>query len=169
MATGTPILAPADGIAVASREPRSSSGEQCSATYDDAFGYFVIIFHPEGYSTLYAHLDSIPPGIPFIEACQRRRVNMTVGTPITRGQVIGYAGRSGTYYSHLHFELGRNESCVPDSIPGNDQACSYTMHVNNKIDPYDLYTAPDFYPPTGQFFTACGPNYLWTVCPPTIN
>ena len=52
---GTPVLAAADGKAMASTQPPDPS--------KDAYGLFVLIKHANGYSTLYAHLSGIAPAI----------------------------------------------------------------------------------------------------------
>jgi murein DD-endopeptidase MepM/ murein hydrolase activator NlpD len=76
------------------------------------YGYWVLIKHPNGLSTLYAHLSL---------------VNVQVGQPVSAGDVVGYSGNTG--YSegpHLHFgvyatagvrvvkseSLSRTTSCV---------------------------------------------------------
>jgi murein DD-endopeptidase MepM/ murein hydrolase activator NlpD len=54
-----------------------------------SYGKWVLIEHPNGLSTLYAHLSVI---------------GVTVGQSVTSGQVIGYSGRTGYATGpHLHF------------------------------------------------------------------
>lgn len=62
-------------------------GYTCCSSY----GNYVIIKHPNGYSTLYAHMSSM---------------NVYVGQYVSQGQVIGHVGTTGwsTGY-HLHFEI----------------------------------------------------------------
>lgn len=79
---GTPIHAPADGIIV-------------SMTNSRGFGKHVKIRHNGTYSTLYAHLDAFS--------------SKSVGSRVSRGDVIGYVGRSGLASGeHLHFEVHEN-------------------------------------------------------------
>jgi len=62
-----------------------------------SYGYYCIINHGNGYSTLYAHQRSIP--------------NLSVGQTVAKGQVIGYVGTTGdSTGNHLHFELRVNGS-----------------------------------------------------------
>ncbi|WP_208276986.1 M23 family metallopeptidase [Massilia oculi] len=79
-ATGTPIRAVAD------------------ATVDFAgngngYGNMVVLKHWSNYSTAYAHMSRIAPG-------------MRKGTKISQGQVIGYVGSTGwSTGPHLHYEF----------------------------------------------------------------
>ncbi len=79
-ATGTPIRAVAD------------------ATVDFAgngngYGNMVVLKHWSNYSTAYAHMSRIAPG-------------MRKGAKITQGQVIGYVGSTGwSTGPHLHYEF----------------------------------------------------------------
>lgn len=59
-----------------------------------SYGNFVKIKHPNGYFTLYAHLDS---------------VSVKTGQNVSKGQTIGFMGNTGNSYgAHLHFEV-RNQ------------------------------------------------------------
>ena len=80
---GTPILATADGVV-------QYSGKK------GGYGKTVILRHGGIYSTLYAHKSDFGKGI-------------RSGKSITRGQVIGYVGRSGwATGDHLHYEFRVN-------------------------------------------------------------
>lgn len=64
-----------------------------------SYGNLVKIQHPNGYYTLYAHLDVVADGLQ-------------IGSTVTKGQTIGVMGNSGNSYgAHLHFEV-RNPSDV---------------------------------------------------------
>lgn len=88
------------------------------------YGRWILIKHPNGLSTLYAHLAT---------------VNVTVGQSVSTGQVIGYSGYSGYVDppgprgAHLHFgvyategirvisysELTKNGSCQSALYPSS--------------------------------------------------
>ena len=79
--SGTPIQASAAGTVIVSR----SSG------WNGGYGNYVVIQHPNGTQTLYAHMLA---------------VNVSQGAKVDQGQVIGSVGRSGKATgSHLHFEI----------------------------------------------------------------
>jgi murein DD-endopeptidase MepM/ murein hydrolase activator NlpD len=79
--TGTPISAAADGTVILSQ------------TYG-GYGRAVVIDHGGGMATLYAHQSSIA---------------VSVGDVVSRGEVIGYVGCTGSCTGpHLHFEVRLN-------------------------------------------------------------
>lgn len=66
------------------------------STGNASYGNFVKIYHENGYSTLYAHLDSV---------C------VSNGQRVTKGQQIGYMGNTGNSYgAHLHFEVWKGDN-----------------------------------------------------------
>ena len=78
--TGTSIKASASGKVKFAR-----------TGYNGGFGNLVIISHPNGTETLYAHQSRIAVG---------------VGEQVTQGQTIGYIGSTGRSTGpHLHFEV----------------------------------------------------------------
>ncbi len=78
---GTPIRAAAAGEVIVSR----ASG------WNGGYGTYVVIRHPNGTQTLYAHNSSNAVG---------------VGAYVSQGEVIGYVGNSGrSTGAHLHFEV----------------------------------------------------------------
>lgn len=82
---GTPIQCAKDGI-VTTVVPESAGS---------SYGNYCIVYHGNGYATLYAHMQSTP--------------NVTVGQSVSAGQVIGYVGTTGSSTgNHLHFELRIN-------------------------------------------------------------
>jgi murein DD-endopeptidase MepM/ murein hydrolase activator NlpD len=112
---GTKVLAAADGVVIRADlgyvpptaaqlaawwNESQERGYTTSDTLDNYLGQQVWIQHAEGLVTRYAHLRSIAPGI-------------AQGTQVSRGQVIGEVGNSGSPASleseradaHLHFEL----------------------------------------------------------------
>ncbi len=80
----TPILAAQGGVVTVSR-------------YNSSYGNYCIINHGNGYSTLYAHQVTLP--------------TVSEGDTVTKGQVIGYVGTTGSSTgNHLHYELRINGS-----------------------------------------------------------
>ena len=76
----------------------TKSGTVTTAAYSGAWGYYVVINHGDGYSSLYAHQPSL---------------SVSVGDYVTQGQTIGYVGSTG--YStgpHLHFTIYYNGADV---------------------------------------------------------
>lgn len=79
---GTPIFAAEDGEVIASMDSAQSGG----------FGEYMVIKHPDGNYTGYAHL------------AERMKVQ---GTNVSKGQQIGKMGSTGNSTgSHLHFSVG---------------------------------------------------------------
>ncbi|MBI4134646.1 MAG: LysM peptidoglycan-binding domain-containing protein [Candidatus Sungbacteria bacterium] len=81
---GTPILASAAGEVLISRE----------TGYNGGFGKFIVVNHPNGTQTVYAH----------------NQKNMVVaGEEVTQGQIIGLLGNTGNTRGatgcHVHFEI----------------------------------------------------------------
>jgi LysM repeat protein len=94
IAKGTPILAAAEGRVTLAR-----------TGYNGGFGNLVIISHPNGTETLYAH---------------QSKIAVSTGDQVYQGQVIGYVGSTGhSTGPHLHFEVhgARN--------PGTDGSWKY--------------------------------------------
>ncbi len=76
----------------------TKSGTVTTAAYADAWGYYVVINHGDGYSSLYAH----QPGL-----------SVSVGDYVTQGQTIGYVGSTGwSTGPHLHFTIYYNGADV---------------------------------------------------------
>lgn len=75
----------------------ASSGVVTTAKYGASYGNYCVIYHGNGYATLYAHMQSLP--------------SVSVGDVVSAGQVIGYVGSTGdSTGNHLHFELTINGS-----------------------------------------------------------
>jgi len=80
-AFGTNVLASAGGTVILSE-------------YYSGYGNCIIIDHGNGYTTLYGHMSQL---------------NVTVGTTVIQGQVIGLVGSTGTATGpHIHFEVSLN-------------------------------------------------------------
>jgi murein DD-endopeptidase MepM/ murein hydrolase activator NlpD len=102
--SGTPVLATGSGIV-------DFAGRK------GGYGNIVILRHPAGYTTRYAHLRGFARGI--------RR-----GARVEQGQVIGYVGATGTATAaHLHYEFRQHGKPVnprtvvlPSAEPIPDEA-----------------------------------------------
>ena len=63
-----------------------------------SYGYYVIVDHGNGFTTLYAHLSALA---------------VTPGQKVTQGQALGNGGRTGyATGNHLHFEVRLNGKIV---------------------------------------------------------
>ena len=83
--TGTPIRAAAGGTVIVAKG---------TGAYNGGFGNFIVIAHPNGIKTLYAHLS---------------KVEVTVGENVDQGERIGLMGSTGKSTGpHLHFEIHAN-------------------------------------------------------------
>lgn len=70
-----------------------NSGKVLSAGYAGGYGNYVVIAHPDGTQTGYAH---------------QSRLNVKAGQQVTKGQHIGAVGTTGNSTgNHLHFQMGR--------------------------------------------------------------
>lgn len=80
---GTPIMAAKAGVVVISQ-------------YGSSYGNYVVISHPDGTRTLYAHMS------------QR---NVSAGDTVRQGQTVGLVGSTGSSTgNHLHFETWTGSS-----------------------------------------------------------
>lgn len=85
--SGTPVRSTSDGVIA-------------SAGVNGGYGNLVVVRHPGGYTTHYAHLSRFASGI-------------RPGTRVSEGQVIGYVGQSGLATGpHLHYELRRDGTAL---------------------------------------------------------
>ena len=76
----------------------AKSGTVTWASWNGGYGHCVIIYHGQGNSTLYGHLNSY--------ACQ-------VGDTVSQGDLIAYSGTSGNSTGpHLHFGIKENDTWV---------------------------------------------------------
>jgi murein DD-endopeptidase MepM/ murein hydrolase activator NlpD len=94
-ARGTPIYA-------------AASGTVRTRGYSSSYGYYIVLEHSDGYSTLYAHVSSIADSV-------------RVGKQVVRGQVIAWVGSTGfSTGPHLHWEVSRHGQLVnPMNFFGN--------------------------------------------------
>lgn len=79
---GSPIYAAASGKAIIVKS---------NGAWNGGYGNYIVISHPNGVQTLYAHLNG---------------VNIAPGAQVKQGQLIGYMGTTGDSTGvHLHFEV----------------------------------------------------------------
>ena len=76
----------------------AKSGVVTTARYGAGWGNYVVINHGDGFSTLYAHFDTI---------------KVSEGDVVSRGQIIGTVGSTGNSTGpHLHFTMYYNGNTV---------------------------------------------------------
>ena len=78
----------------------AAAGTVTTAKYSSGYGYYVVINHGGGMSTLYAHM-------------QKGSICVKVGQYVNAGTAIGKIGSTGNSTgNHLHFEVRINGKCV---------------------------------------------------------
>ncbi|ANJ00033.1 peptidase M23 [Polynucleobacter wuianus] len=101
---GTPIFSVANGKVV-------------HLGFSGAFGNLIVLEHPGGYHTYYAHLSSY-------------NSELEVGNEVRRGLEIGYVGSTGRSTGpHLHFEL-RKDGIYVDPYGSRTQLDLWSMRNN---------------------------------------
>lgn len=79
--SGSPLMASAEGTVIQAKSTGWNSG----------YGKYIVLTHPNGTQTLYAHLSSIL---------------VSIGQRVIQGATIGYIGSSGNSTGpHVHFEI----------------------------------------------------------------
>lgn len=86
---GTPVYAAAEGIIV----PDQKLGDG-SEGWNNGYGIFILIEHPNNTETRYAHLE---------------KIISSIGHYVSKGELIGFMGNTGNTHGptgcHLHFEV----------------------------------------------------------------
>jgi hypothetical protein len=77
------------------------------ASSDSGYGRSILIRHPSGFSTFYAHLDDFSPSIKsHLPAEPVFRMDFLPGEiPVQAAETIALSGESGSGFPHLHFEI----------------------------------------------------------------
>lgn len=87
-----------------------------------SYGRAIYITHPNGYTSVYGHLNSYIPEIDsVVTAWQYKHKQFSTDIeldknqiPLKKGQKIGVAGNSGySFGAHLHFEIRKNNGETP--------------------------------------------------------
>lgn len=113
-AIGTPIRAAYSGTVL---------GVNYGAVRNCQYGKWVLIKHPNGIATLYAHLSDI---------------SVEKGATVTVGQVIGFAGNTGYAIGpHLHFTV-----YIADAVSFKQYTCWNKSVVTIPIAPVNAYLDP---------------------------
>jgi hypothetical protein len=127
---GFPVFAVADGYV--SRIKIENSG----------YGKAIYINHPNGTTSVYAHLNSFPePILQYIKNEQYRQRSYAIdyaippySLKIKKGELIAYSGNSGgSSGPHLHFEIRELDNQFP--VNTND----FMLPVNDTYSPFIRY------------------------------
>lgn len=91
---GTPIMAAAQGVVTHVVNYCSEGNSSCGGRY----GNYVKILHPNGQTTVYAHLT---------------KASVSVGQKVSQGSTIGTLGNTGRSTGpHLHFEIQKSNGAT---------------------------------------------------------
>ncbi|MBO4831855.1 MAG: peptidoglycan DD-metalloendopeptidase family protein [Oscillospiraceae bacterium] len=76
----------------------ADSGTVIASEYSSSYGYYIVIDHGNGYTTLYGHMSTLIA---------------SVGEGVSQGEVIGLIGSTGVSTGpHLHFEVRDYGVCI---------------------------------------------------------
>ncbi len=76
----------------------ADSGTVIASEYSSSYGYYIVIDHGNGYSTLYGHMSTLIA---------------SEGEGVSQGEVIGLVGSTGVSTGpHLHFEIREYGVCI---------------------------------------------------------
>ena len=120
------------------------------------YGKVIYINHPNGFTTVYAHLNKFGNGIQeYVKNVQYEKKSYETGNiflkedkfKVKKGQVIGYSGRTGGFVApHLHYEIRNTKTekiinpllfgiKIQDSIaPKIKKLIAYPIGLNSRIN-----------------------------------
>jgi hypothetical protein len=153
------------------------------------YGKALYIEHPDGNTSIYAHLDRFAGKIAkYVEEYQYRRQRFHVNDytdstllPVKKGDLIGYAGNTGSSFgAHLHFEIRESSLQAPmnpvvkgyvtpnDNIPPIFHSIAvFTLDTINDVARPRLLksekmikTAKGFIPEKTATFEVCNPIFI---------
>ena len=120
------------------------------------YGKVIYVKHPNGYTTVYAHLSKFGDGIEeYVKNIQYKKESYETGNifpkegelPVKKGQIIAYSGSTGGFVApHLHYEIRDSKTehiinpmlfglTVQDSIaPRVTKLMGYPVHSDSRIN-----------------------------------
>ncbi|MBN2627368.1 MAG: M23 family metallopeptidase [Spirochaetales bacterium] len=121
---GVPVLSTTDGVVKSSKDEGGRIGNAVRITCSD------------GAEIDYFHLGSLLPGLKS-------------GVAVTRGDLIGYGGGSGTEFAHLHIAKSYNDQFSANERGFYEEKCDGNEIAN---DSFILYQSKEY--PTREYFRA---------------
>jgi len=119
------------------------------------YGKMLTVRHPDGFVTMYAHLQRfMGPIDDYVKNIQKRTKRYSLETdldplmfPVSKGDVIAYTGNTGIGAAHLHFELRDSSfnpinplllphvaSALSDEVPPEFQMVAFTpLNRSSKV------------------------------------
>ena len=113
----------------------------------NGYGKSIYISHPNGYTSVYGHLDRYREDIAsYVERMQYKKQSHTVDLymdksafPLEKGEIIAYSGNTGSSSGpHLHFEIRSTANQHPTNV------LSYNFDIKDQRAPrfHSLYVYP---------------------------
>jgi hypothetical protein len=119
------------------------------------YGKMLTVRHPDGFVTMYAHLQKFMASIDeYVKTVQKRTRRYSLETdldpsmfPVSKGDVIAYTGNTGIGAAHLHFEVRDSSfnpinplllphiaSTLSDEVPPEIQMVAFTpLNRSSKV------------------------------------